>query len=66
MSGSPITPNRSQFYLEYSFDYGQSWSSIDRPSTMISNPNDIIIIQPLRAIKNTFYLPLYTYYSLSK
>jgi hypothetical protein len=66
MIGSPVTPNRSQFDLEYSIDYGQTWSSIDRPSTIASHTNDIIITQPLRAIKNIFYLPLHTYRPLSK
>jgi len=66
MTGSPVTPNRSQFNLEYSIDYGQSWSSIDRPSTFASNTNDHIIIQPLRAIRNSFYLPLHAYRPLSK
>jgi len=66
MTGSPVTPNRSQFELEFSIDYGQTWSSIDRLSTIVSHANDIIISQPLRAIKNIFYLPLYAYRPLSK
>ena len=66
MTDSPVTPNRSQFDLEFSTDYGQTWSSIDRPSTMTSNTNDILITQPLRAIKNIFYLPLHAYHPLSK
>ncbi|CAF0744576.1 unnamed protein product [Adineta steineri] len=61
-NGSLVTLNHSQFNLELSTDYGQTWSSIDRPSTIASNTNDIIITQPLRAIKNIFYLPLHTYY----
>lgn len=64
---SPLgSPNQSQFDLEFSTDYGQTWLSINRPSTIASNTNDIIINQPLRAIKNRFYLPLHTYLSLSK
>ncbi|CAF0939143.1 unnamed protein product [Adineta ricciae] len=59
-------PNRSQFDLEFSTDYGQTWSSIDRPSTVASRTNDIIINQPLRPIKNRFYLPVHAYRSLSK
>ncbi|CAF2836302.1 unnamed protein product [Rotaria sp. Silwood2] len=63
---SLVTSNHSQFDLEFSIDYGQTWSSIDRPPTISSSINDIIITQPLRAIKNTFFLPLYAYRSLSK
>lgn len=66
VSGSPVTPNRSQYDLEYSIDYGQSWSSIERPSTRTSNTNDIIITGPLRATRNVFYLPLHAYRPLSK
>lgn len=65
-SNSSISSNHSQFSLEYSIDYGQSWSSIDRLPTISSYPNDILISQPFHPIKNTFYLPLYTYQSLSK
>ncbi|CAF4349306.1 unnamed protein product, partial [Rotaria sordida] len=43
MTSSSVTPNRSQFDLEFSIDYGQTWSSIDRPSTIASRSNDIII-----------------------
>ncbi|CAF4353733.1 unnamed protein product, partial [Adineta steineri] len=57
-----VTSNHSQFNLELSTDYGQTWSTIDRPSTIASNTNDIIITQPLHTIKNIFYLPLHTYY----
>jgi hypothetical protein len=66
MSDSPVTPNRSQFDLEFSIDYGQTWLSIDRPSAIASSTNDIIVTQPLRAIKNIFYLPLHAYRPLSK
>lgn len=66
MTGSPVTPNRSQFTLEYSIDYGQTWSSINRPSTLISHTNDIIIVEPLQSIQNIFYLPLHIYRPLSK
>jgi hypothetical protein len=66
MAGSPVSPNRSQFNLEYSIDYGQSWSSIDRPSTFASNTNDLIITEPFRGIQNIFYLPLHAYRPLSK
>ena len=66
LTGSPVTPNRSQFYLEYSVDYGQNWAPIDQPSTLALRTNDIIITQPLRAISNYFYLPLYAYQPLSR
>ncbi|CAF1574185.1 unnamed protein product [Rotaria magnacalcarata] len=66
MTDSPVTSNRSQFHLEFSIDYGQTWSSIDRPSTIASRTNEIIINQPLPAIKNIFFLPLHAYRPLSK
>ncbi|CAF3387291.1 unnamed protein product [Rotaria sp. Silwood1] len=66
MSGSSVTPSHLQFDLEFSIDYGQTWSFIDLPATIASSTNDIIITQPLRAIKNMFFLPLYAYRSLSK
>ncbi|CAF5143444.1 unnamed protein product, partial [Rotaria sp. Silwood1] len=65
MSGSSVTPSHLQFDLEFSIDYGQTWSFIDLPATIASSTNDIIITQPLRAIKNMFFLPLYAYRSLS-
>lgn len=61
-------PKNSPWNLEYSVDYGQIWASVDRPSTAISSPNDIIIRQPLPSIKhnNTFGLPLYAYLPAAK
>ena len=58
--------NRLELDLEYSVDYGQTWSSINRPSSIVSNPNDILITQPLRAVKAKFYLPLYAFYPAAK
>ena len=54
------------FDLEFSLDYGQTWLSIDRPSSVASSSNDIIVTQPLRAMRTRFYLPLHTYRSIAK
>jgi hypothetical protein len=63
---SMISSNESPFQLEYSIDFGQTWTSIDRPSTIASNLNDIVIRQPLMSLDHTFYLPLHVYYSEAK
>ena len=54
------------FDLEYSSDYGQTWLSIDRPQSVALSANEIVITQPLHAMGNRFYLPLYTYLPIAK
>lgn len=66
-NSSKVLPKDSPWDLEYSIDYGQTWASIDRPSTATSNPTDIIIRQPLQSISNdTFVLSLYAYLPFAK
>ena len=62
MNSTLPATNRSELELEYSVDYGQTWSLIDRPPSVASYPNDILITQPLRAIKTKFYLPLHAFH----